>query len=715
MPPYQNSSQTPVPFSKLRPGPPAGILLLPLALVLFVTGCPGSQKAQPAGSAAARRQRDPSMVLQRNIADSLNNLADAVDVDLTPPTKLLDSASTSDKKEAMAIATVNPEVPDGPVNFLAFTSNNVDLRRAGVRPGDVLRYYAALDEESLERGIEQRTHIELRVRRLATQSPERAVIIEGGLNQPMTVPQRIEVWRYSDRRLNEIFSRLSYYVQRGEPMVDWEPTPDERELQQLVERMNQWLRNAADNAPDWKRTPLLDGLPQPILAAGPIAAAISQEALADGRFSIGEAREIQSYVWARDISDWARGDGLEAAENAAELFDWTIRNTQLYPDDAPGFAYHLWQVLMYGQATAAMRGLAFVELCRQQQLDAVILTGDDNLLLVGVLAERGLLLYDPRYGLPVPGEKEGSVATLAEVRANPELLRQLDTEEQTYPLNADKLDNLQAWLPATPLQLSKRAARIQGFLKGQEAVALTADVDAIVQRLQEAGVDLQPKLWPGTLVNIAADLTMSDQQRQMAGSRFFVFGQRPRLWRARVLHFQGTKDVSPSERDDPLAEPRRGHRQASKLYTDPRIRPQERLLRQLEPAKQIIYRTAKSDAAYWQALLRYDLGMPEVALNWLDRVESPVPGAEPWAGGLLYNRARCLEALDNPAEAAELLRTDQSPQRQGNLVRARQLAGPAEPPTDDDPTEEPAEAAPAEDGVAEEPAPPASTEPVANE
>lgn len=643
------------------------------------------------------------MVLQRNIADSLNNLPDAVDIDLTPPTKLLDSGSTSDKQEALAVATVNPEVPDGPVNLITFTSNNVDLRRVGVRPGDVLRYYASLDQESLERGIEQRTHLELRVRRLSTRNPDRAAVIEGGLNFPMTVPQRIEVWRYSDRRLNEIFSRLSRYITQGDPMTNWEPTPDERELQQLVERMNQWLRNAADNAPEWSRTPLLAGLPGPILAAGPIAAAVSEEALANGRFTIGEAREIQSYVWARDISDWARGDGLDGAGNAAELFDWTIRNVQLYSDDAPGFAYRLWQTLIYGQATAAMRGLVFVELCRQQQLDAVILTGADNLLLVGVLAERGLLLFDPRYGLPVPGDQLGSVATLAEVRDNPELLRQLDTEEQPYPLNAETLNRLQAWLPATPLQLSKRAARIEAFLKGQQAVVLSADVDGINLRLQEAGVELEPKLWPGTLVNIAADLTMSDRQRQLAGARFLVFGQRPRLWKARVLHFQGTKDVPPSQRNDPLAEPRRGHQQASKLYTDPRIRPQERLLRQLDPTKQIIYRTAKSDAAYWQALLRFDLGMPEVALNWLDRVAGPIKGSEPWAGGQLYNRSRCLEALGKPEEAAALLRTDQSPQRQGNLVRARQIAGPLEPPAANEPNAESSEALESETGSAEEP------------
>jgi hypothetical protein len=63
----------------------------------------------------------------------------------------------------------------------------------------------------------------------------------------------------------------------------------------------------------------------------------------------------------------------------------------------------------------------------------------------------------------------------------------------------------------------------------------------------------------------------------------------------------------------------------------------------------------------------------EVAVNWLKvrTLDSDPDG--PWKNGARYNLARCYEAMGQVAEARQMYLIDDSPQRHGCLLRARQL------------------------------------------
>ena len=63
----------------------------------------------------------------------------------------------------------------------------------------------------------------------------------------------------------------------------------------------------------------------------------------------------------------------------------------------------------------------------------------------------------------------------------------------------------------------------------------------------------------------------------------------------------------------------------------------------------------------------------DVAINWLKvrTLDSDPEG--PWKNGAHYNLARCYEALGRIDEARQLYLIDDSPQRHGSLLRARQL------------------------------------------
>jgi tetratricopeptide (TPR) repeat protein len=645
------------------------------------------------GPQAARRGRrmqagaDQDEAYLRGVAATLNDLAAHVDPTLLPAQPILTASTSSDGKEVLATCTQNPKTPDGQINYLRVVTGNANFVSLDVQPGDIVRYYVNVDEEVAERGIEQRKMIELRVRRLDAVDPQNALIIEGSLTAPALVPQRLEVWRFSDKRTDAIRSALNRYVRLRTPVEGWEPSPDLAALRQIVEHANQWLRNQPPSKDNWRRDPLLDELPAKLRKSAGVADAISAKNLADGVFADSEGRLLQQAVWCRDIGQWAGGNTVTDSQPkvAAALFDWTVRNVQLDRGDGAATILHPWQALAYGHGSAAHRAWVFVELCRQQGIDAVVLRAKDKggkpaLLLVGVLSGGEVLLFDPQLGLPVPGGA-GVAATLAEATAKPELLRALDVKDKfVYPLDAEQLSSLEALVVASPLQLARRSAKLEGGLEGEEFVKLSVDSRDLAERLKKLPQVKRVALWTLPFESLAEEQTIDIKIRRRAAAEFAPFAERPLLWKARVLHIQGDKELRAEERDDPLADPRRGHQDALKLYQDPSVRPPKNLLAKLEPAKQEVYREAKAEASYWLGLLSYDRGNFETAEQWLgERTLEHLPEGR-WADGARYNLARAHEAQGQLGRAIELLESDppEAPQRHGNLVRAEQLRHKAE-------------------------------------
>ena len=169
--------------------------------------------------------------------------------------------------------------------------------------------------------------------------------------------------------------------------------------------------------------------------------------------------------------------------------------------------------------------------------------------------------------------------------------------------------------------------------------------------------------------------TKPEPYRALAVAEFAPFAERPLLWKARVLHFQGHKDIRVAERGDALAMPREGHDDALRFYQSPTVRPSDITIAKEEPAKQEVNRLAKADASYWLGLLSYDRGNYSIAASWLgDRTLDRDPKGK-WANGARYNLARAYEADGKLEESIKLLESDpeDAPQRHGNLVRAKRL------------------------------------------
>jgi hypothetical protein len=634
-------------------------------------------RARSGSRTGAARQNDSAMLIQ-TVAKTLNNLPAEVVLDLVPPEPILDDSKSANGQAVLATLDLNPQDPEGGYNYLSVPAGNANFRGVDVRRGDIVRYFVKYDEESVEHGGGgEASYIEIPVRRLDTNNPNNALILDVPLNGPVVEPHRIEIWRFSDRRMREIQIRLSTnYIERRKPAIAWEPSPDESALLLLVDRANQWFRNLTDDRTKWEPTPLLETLPPDIRDAEAIAPQITATALRDGQFDLAQVRELQGDIWLRDISIWAKGTAYENLDVARELFDWTVRNIQLDESEKPGIVHQPWQVLMYGHGTAAHRAWVFVELCRQQQIDAMVLTlgeGNANRWLAAVSVEGELYLFDPRLGLPLTTEQD-KVASLAEVLAKPELLRSFDLDEANpYWITADDLKSVKANVVATLLQLSRRAAALQAVLQGEDFAIFAADVDKQTKAIKQTDGIGSVVLWPFPFEEMISEQTMRRPQRIEAAQRFLVFAQLPKLWKARTLHFQGTKPIPVSQQNDPLAQPRRGHREAVTLYQSPEIRVRDDILVRVDPLEQIILGTAKGDASYWLGLLSYDLGKFDVADDWLRTRTLEARPDGPWTAGARYNLARTLVELGKIDEAIALLETDQSPQQHGNRLLARQL------------------------------------------
>ncbi len=629
--------------------------------------------ARRAGGRSSAARQDSSAVLIETVAQTLNNLPAEVVLDLVPAVPILDDSKSANQQPVLALLGVNPQDPEGGFNYLSIPAGNGNFRGVNVQPGDIVRYFVKYDLESEEHGgAGQVGYIEIRVRRLDTNNPNNALILEGGLNGPVEEPHRIEIWRFSDRRMIDIQIRLGNYIRSRRPAIAWEPSPDESALVQLVDRANQWFRNFQDKNLAWKSSPLLETLPKELRKAESIAPQISSAALRDGQFNLAEVRSLQEAIWHRDIAAWAKGDAYEKVEIASALFDWTIRNIQLDDPAQPGIVHQPWQALVYGHGTAKHRAWIFAELCRQQQIDVAILAFGDK-WLTAVVADGELFLFDTSLGLPLRGADASKVATLSEIIADPELLRKYDLDaEHPYPLAAEDLQNIRAQIVATPLQFSRRAAALQSMLEGEDFVVLSADVDRLAESLKSLNGITAVELWPFPYESRLAEETMKRPERELAAQRFLVFSNTPRLWKARVLQFQGDKPVPVAEQDDPLAQPRRGHYQATQYFQHSEIRLPENVLKQLDDLKKLMYTMAKADASYWLGLLSYDLGKYQVAEDWFRRRTLDAFPNGSWTAGATYNLARTLQKLERTGEAIALLEADESPQRHGNRLLARQ-------------------------------------------
>ena len=432
------------------------------------------------------------------------------------------------------------------------------------------------------------------------------------------------------------------------------------------------------------------------------------------------------------------GEQAEQLASAVKLFDWVVRNVQLTavadlseeeveaqrlnPDvddpagsGTPGAGYQRfpWQVLMFSRGDYVERAKAFVLMMNLIGLDTVMLAthqedGEGNkveqLWCPAVAIGGEYYLFDTKLGLPIPAGQPVKVATLSELRKNPEWLTQLDlTAEESlkegtnYWVTPEQLDDLVGLVYFSPEAVSKRFHYLESKLTAGKQLKLAANPTELVARLPKTD-GLKIAMWDIGFETHSYRQAVEEAVKKavevdvLRNKLAWYFTNEAyihdfTLYRtARSKYFNGNFETV------------RGDLKANAIelfyalmYDDDRInslgtnKGLQRMLglyqedasvlefRQRIESVQAQMRLVRRDAGYFLAECHVDEGNVGTAINWLDRLRA-TPGDNRWEDGINYLLGRCHEARKEYEVAIKIYSNDQeSVQFYGNLLRARML------------------------------------------
>jgi hypothetical protein len=461
---------------------------------------------------------------------------------------------------------------------------------------------------------------------------------------------------------------------------------------QVFDRINQWSHAVAleggDRAVEWKLDPLLETLPANL--RGDAADTLSSSTF-DAANDIPVLRDQR---WLADIAATARGDALEDLDVAQKLFDWTVRSLAITSDPPmvpteahPGSRWFLpGEILLSRRASGPQRAWIFLELLRHAGLEGVMLaTGDASAgtlrpWIPALIAGGEAYLFEPTYGLPIPGPGGKGVATARQAASDPAILRGLDLPDRAYPIQAADIAELSVLVPATREQLARRMHLLDGRLAGVRRMDLAIDATDLggraVNALPGEKTAARVRIWefPWEMQrrrreNPAAVAVAGRRELAVfavalaAGTDGAGQSIRP-LYAARLREFRGDLDGPEGAKAAYLLA-----RPSSSVIAEAlkRVPPE-----QADTARRL-YDQMKEDATYWLGILTLGEGDYETAVDYLGRMTLDAAPDGRWADAARVNLARAKLALGDTAAAAALLRADSSPQRFGSRILADRI------------------------------------------
>jgi hypothetical protein len=459
---------------------------------------------------------------------------------------------------------------------------------------------------------------------------------------------------------------------------------------QVFDRINQWSHAVAleggDRAVSWKLDPLLETLPANLRGD-------TAETLSSSTFdAANDIPALRDQRWLADIAATARGDAIDDLDVAQKLFDWTVRSLAITSDPPmvptatnPGTRWFLpGEILLAGRASGPQRAWIFLELLRHAGLEGVMLaTGDASAgglrpWIPALIAGGEAYLFEPTYGLPIPGPGGKGVATARQAESDPAILRGLNLPDRAYPIQAADIATLSVLVPASREQLARRMHQLDGRLAGVRRMDLAIDatdlgtraVDALPGEKAEGRVRLWEFPWEtqrrrrDDAAALAAagrrELAVFSVGLEPSGMEAAARSIRP-LYAARLREFRGDLDGPEGAK-------------AAYLLARPSNAVIAEALKQVPPeqadAARRLYDQMKEDATYWLGILTLGEGEYETAVDYLGRMTLDAAPDGRWADAARVNLARARLALGDTAAAVSLLRADASPQRFGSRILA---------------------------------------------
>jgi hypothetical protein len=437
---------------------------------------------------------------------------------------------------------------------------------------------------------------------------------------------------------------------------------------------------------------------------------------AGGESAGGASPEMFRDMWVEHLAKESRGDA-EILDDVLCLFDWTVRNVQLLPPppQAPpvdpsadvsadvvefkGFAGVGYlqlpdDTILMGVADVWERAEVFLGLLRQRQIPAAVLAfrvdGRLKPWACGVAIGKHVYLLDPQLGLPLAVFGEGRLATLAELVESPEKFRRYDVGSTfVYPFAIEEGAEIVALVSAPPFSLTRAAQLIQSRMTGQQHWRISMDAAGVAAAFTKTPAVVDAQLWAQPIQwQVYVRLLNEERARNTElANRYqaarFVFDEGP-LPRARKLHIRGLFEKHDGGQSGALIfyrDLRQTEEAIAGVATNrfllkllgirqDRYEAEDVFAAQIRVAQRILL-MSREHASYFLGLVNYETGNFATSANWLERrTLDDFPQGE-WRFGAKYNLARALERAGDWERARSILLVSESPQRHGDLLRAR--------------------------------------------
>ena len=348
------------------------------------------------------------------------------------------------------------------------------------------------------------------------------LLLAGGLSGCGETPAPVKIEDPAQQQVNtaeESRRKLSSAIQRIQP--ETMATQTRREM--VVNSLNSWLATSAES--DVEKIKISE---QNSAALSPVALRTATSV----RYTENDIVYIRDCLLMKELTEsiWKQADSMSISGQATEqerivaLFRHLMRNMSLLPADSTRIPVGLYEAMLTGIGSVDDRVWAFAEALRQRSLDSIVLQaatpGDPSSpdialaadLLIGVVVEDRLLLFDPlrATAVPKPGDA-GAIVT------DPAGLAAISNLDRWKTGSAFVVCHPSAFAPRM-LILQERLEASDSAILYEELVGGTSEIRPLKERLSAVvGSIWKPealKVWSVPEQRIAAAAALSEEQKQ---------------------------------------------------------------------------------------------------------------------------------------------------------------------------------------------------------
>ena len=346
-----------------------------------------------------------------------------------------------------------------------------------------------------------------------------ATIVLAGCGGSSPAPRQSATAETQESAADACRRKLSTAIQRIQPQAMASQTRRET----LVSGLNSWLATCAED--DVKKTKIGD-------ANATLLSPAALRSASAVRYVESDSVYIRDCLLLKSLTEsvWKQADAINSSgvatdrERIVRLFQHLIRNLTLLKADEGRIPVGLYEALLTGRGSVDDRIWAFAEALRQRNMDSIVLKaatlGDPSAtelskaadLLVGVVSDDELLLFDPVRGTALP--KSGDASPLT---TDPAGLDAISGDERWKSAAAFVVCHPAAFAPRM-MVLQERMDAADSAVLYEELAGGTSEIRPLKVRLTEVVGSVWPadsiKIWDVPEQRIAAAAALTEEQRQ---------------------------------------------------------------------------------------------------------------------------------------------------------------------------------------------------------